>query len=68
MSNSDKQTFYTDAQLCERWQCSHMRLWRMRSKGELCRPVRIGASGRINLTPRSEVERLEAGGSDARAA
>ena len=51
--------FYTDAQLCRRWQCSHMKLWRLRDKGVLPKPIKIGGRG-TNLTPAATVMQLEA--------
>ena len=32
---SRDEVFFTDKQLRERWQCSHMKLWRLRAKGVL---------------------------------
>jgi len=49
--------FFTDKQLCRRWQCSQMKLWRLRKKGVL-ESVKIGGVG-VNLTPASLVMRLE---------
>jgi hypothetical protein len=65
---SDDNVFFTDAQLQKRWQCSAMKLWRLRSKGKLPRPIKIGGSG-TNLTPASVVAAIEGGAhADARAA
>ena len=52
------QTFFTDKQLRERWNCSHMKLWRLRKKG-LLESIKLGGEG-MNLTPASVVMRLEA--------
>jgi hypothetical protein len=49
--------FFTDKQLRERWQCSSMKLWRLRRRG-LLRPIKVGGTG-PNLTPRSEVKAAE---------
>jgi hypothetical protein len=51
--------FFTDKQLCERWHCSLMKLWRLRKAGKLSKPIKIGGSG-SNLTPASVVKALEA--------
>ena len=32
---SRDEIFFTDKQLCRRWQCSQMKLWRLRKKGLL---------------------------------
>jgi hypothetical protein len=61
-----RELFFTDKQLCERWKCSHMKLWRLRQKGKLTKPIKIGGSG-TNLTPASVVKVLE-GGANASAA
>ena len=52
-----EQDFYTDRQLRERWQCSSMKLWRLRRRG-LLRAIKVGGTG-LNLTPRSEVKAAE---------
>ena len=26
------ETFFTDKELCDRWKCSHMKLWRLRRR------------------------------------
>ena len=49
--------FFTDKQLCERWRCSKMQLWRLRHRGLLCPPIKLG--GWRNLTPASRVLELE---------
>ena len=41
--------FFTDKQLCRPWQCSQMKLWRLRKKGVL-ESIKIGGIG-VNLTP-----------------
>ena len=50
--------YFTDAQLKERWQCSEMKLWRMRKRGQL-HSIKIGDTG-PNLTHCSVVEQVEA--------
>lgn len=57
-AHSDAETFYTDKQLRARWQCSNMKLWRLRRQGKLKPPVKIGGTG-PNLTPASQVKALE---------
>jgi hypothetical protein len=52
-AHSDAETFYTDKQLRERWQCSSMKLWRLRKRG-LLKAIKIGGTG-WNLTPTAEV-------------
>ena len=52
-----EQDFYTDRQLRARWQCSSMKLWRLRRRGFL-RAIKVGGTG-LNLTPRSEVKAAE---------
>jgi hypothetical protein len=49
------EVFYTDKQLCARWQCSHMKLWRLWQKGKL-KPIKIDGIG-TNLTPRQRSKR-----------
>jgi hypothetical protein len=66
MDNSVQPVFFTDKQLRERWQCSHMRLWRLRQRGQLKKPTKLGGVG-PNLTPADEVYRVE-GGANERAA
>ena len=60
---SREEVFFTDTQLRKRWQCSKMHLWRLRQRGKLCKPIKLGGDGR-NLTPASSVIQLEA--TDAR--
>ena len=55
---SRDEVFFTDKQLRERWQCSHMKLWRLRAKGVLSQPIKIGGRG-ANLTPAAHVKQLE---------
>lgn len=58
--------FHTDKELCERWHCSTMKLWRMRQKGILRKTTKIGGGRSAkNLTPHSEVMRLEEGDREA---
>ena len=54
---SRDEIFFTDKQLCKRWQCSQMKLWRLRKKG-LLKSIKVGGVG-VNLTPASQVIRLE---------
>jgi hypothetical protein len=61
MDATIEEVFYTDAQLRDRWQCSHMKLWRLRQQGKL-KTIKIGGTG-TNLTPASSVHALE--GADA---
>lgn len=49
--------FFTDKQLCGRWRCSKMQLWRLRHRGILCQPIKLGGSR--NLTPASHIMKLE---------
>ena len=56
--NVPGELFFTDKQLQERWHCSHMKLWRLRCKGKLPLPIKIGGSG-ANLTPASVVKSME---------
>jgi hypothetical protein len=58
-SASNDQVFYTDKQLCERWQCSHMKLYRLRKSGKMSPPIKFGGTG-PNRTTASEVKRVEA--------
>ena len=51
-------TFLTDRQLQERWQCSKMKLWRLRQQGLLRGTFKLGGVG-PNLTPEANVEELE---------
>lgn len=53
-----EQDFYTDRQLRERWQCSHMKLVRLRASGKLRGTFKVGGTG-MNLTPASDVRALE---------
>jgi hypothetical protein len=55
--SATEEVFLTDAQLRKRWQCSAMKLWRLRQQGKL-KSVKIGGAG-TNLTPASEVKALE---------
>jgi hypothetical protein len=55
-----EEAFFTDKELCARWKCSPMKLWRMRNQGKLKRPTKIGGELARNLTHASEVRRLEA--------
>jgi hypothetical protein len=51
-------TYYTDQQLCDRWHCSKMKLWRLRQQGLLRGTFKLGGVG-PNLTPEENVEELE---------
>ena len=53
------EVFITDYELRQRWKCSAMKLWRLRDKGKLSKPIKIGGVG-YNLTRMSEVIALEA--------
>lgn len=50
--------FFTDEELCSRWQCGRMTIYRMRKSGRLPPPIKIGGTGR-NLTSREKVIALE---------
>lgn len=50
--------FLTDAQIQERWQCSEMKLWRMRARGDLAKPIKAGGTGK-NLTDLEDVLKAE---------
>jgi hypothetical protein len=63
---TNPQAFYTDRQLRERWQCSHMKLKRLRERG-LLKSFKAGGTG-WNLTSVAEVARLEGGSDDDEAA
>ena len=52
--------FLTDAQICERWHCTQMTLWRKRRDGRLRKPIKIGGVGK-NITPLEHVEEAEHG-------
>ncbi len=58
-SSQSSELFFTDKQLCDRWQCSHMKLWRLRRAGKMPLPIKIGGAG-ANLTPESVVRSMEA--------
>jgi hypothetical protein len=61
--------FFTDKQLCDRWHCTPMTLYRWRAQGLLSAPVKINGIKSKNLTPVSEVKRLEeVGGHNGHAA
>jgi hypothetical protein len=53
--------FLTDKELCARWRCSHMKLWRLRNKGKLKQPTKIVGIG-VNLNRLSDVLEAEGGG------
>ena len=49
----------SDARLRQRWDdCSEMKLWRMRRRGELPKPIKLG---RNNYTRFGIIRKLEAG-------
>lgn len=50
--------FFTDRQLCERWGCSKMKLWRLRQRDQL-HSIKLGGAGPW-MTREDEVARLEA--------
>ena len=52
--------FFTDAELRERWRCSEMKIWRLRNRGVLKSPVKLGGVG-VNLTRREDVLAVESG-------
>jgi hypothetical protein len=54
--------FFTDEELRERWRCSEMKLWRLRKRGVLRAPIKIGNTNRTkNLTRREDVLAIENG-------
>jgi hypothetical protein len=57
--------FFTDKELCARWRCTPMTLYRWRAQGLLRMPVKINGVGSKNLTPAGEVKRLEEAGNHA---
>lgn len=63
MDATTETVFYTDKELRERWKCSPMKLWRLRQGGNL-KAIKVGGTG-PNLTPLSEVMRLEEGDREA---
>jgi hypothetical protein len=48
---------FTDADLCERWRCTDMKLWRLRKIGAL-HSIKIAGQGKW-LTSAEEVARVE---------
>jgi hypothetical protein len=48
---------FTDSELCERWRCTPMKLWRLRKAGKL-NSIKIAGVGKW-LTSDEEVERIE---------
>jgi hypothetical protein len=48
---------YTDSELCKRWKCSEMKLWRLRKIGAL-NSFKIAGQGKW-LTSEEEVVRVE---------
>jgi hypothetical protein len=48
---------FTDGELCQRWRCTPMKLWRLRKAGKL-NSIKI-AGGGVWLTSEEEVERVE---------
>ena len=54
--NDEKAILYRRA-TCQRWHCCTMTLWRLRARGVLPPPIKIG--GGKNLTPAEAVKRLE---------
>jgi hypothetical protein len=55
----EHEIYITDKQLCRRWQCSPMKLWRLRGKGILEKPVKIGGAGSVNLNRIAHIRQLE---------
>jgi hypothetical protein len=57
MDDGRYEVFLPDPQLKQRWQCSAMKLWRLRKQGIL-KSIKVGGVG-VNLTPLSHVIELE---------
>jgi hypothetical protein len=51
--------FISDAELCKRWRCSVMKLWRMRQDGRLRKGIKPGGGG-PNLNYMLHIEDIEA--------
>ena len=59
------EVYITDDQLCMRWKCSKMTLWRYRKQGALPKPIKIGGrKNSRNLTPMGAVVVMERGSAD----
>jgi hypothetical protein len=58
ITRSDNDVWLTDKELCARWRCSPMKLWRMRASGKLRKGTKIGGTGQ-NLNCLSEVKAIE---------
>jgi len=58
LAPTDDDVWLTDRELCDRWRCSPMKLWRMRASGKLRKATRPGGTGR-NLNRLSEVKAVE---------
>jgi hypothetical protein len=58
--------YLTDRELCARWRCGGMKIWRLRKEGRLPKPFKLGGgpTGK-NLTALAEVLRIEGGGDDS---
>ena len=52
------EVFFTDPELCARWRCSKMKLWRLRQAGKL-HSIQLGGRGYPWLTSDEEVARVE---------
>jgi hypothetical protein len=55
----EDEVFSTDPELCSRWRCSPMKLWRMRKAGKL-NSIQPGGYGHPWLTSNQEIARIEA--------
>ena len=53
----EAKVYLTDKQLCRRWQCSQMKLYRLRQRG-LLKSMKVGGTG-PHLTPVDHVAELE---------
>ena len=54
-----KKPYLSDVELCERWRCSAMRLWRLRAGGKLDPGIKPGGTG-SNLNRMSHILEIEA--------
>jgi hypothetical protein len=59
-----EEVLLTDSQLIRRWGCTKMHLWRLRKRGILCPPIKLGDRGR-NYTRASDIIELERMGEEA---
>jgi hypothetical protein len=61
-SHPEDQPFFTDKELRTRWRCSQMTLQRLRTRGVLGPPLKLGQGDvkrRKNLTAAADVRALE---------